>query len=55
MDDEILNQIKTNILNATSLTELQSYLSQMQKRIDFLSQIKLKPPVVSNLFNNHFC
>ena len=56
MNDAILNQIKTKILQATTLQELQIYTAQLQQRIDFLrAQIKSKPPDTSNVFNNHFC
>jgi len=56
MDDEILNQIKTNILEASTLQKLQMYTVQLQNRINFLmSQFKSKPPDTSNVFNNHFC
>jgi len=36
MDDRMLNEIKTNILEAVSLPELQIYTSELQKRINFL-------------------
>jgi len=36
MDDKILNQIKKNIFEASTLQELQIYTAQLQKRIDSL-------------------
>ena len=36
MDDEILNQIKTNIFEASTLQELQIYTVQLQERINSL-------------------
>ena len=56
MDDEILIEIKSKILNAQTIEELQVYISELQRRIQFLkSQIKSNPPVISQVFNNHFC
>jgi len=56
MDDRMLNEIKTNILEAVTLQELQIYTSELQKRINFLNcQFKSKPPDTSQVFSNHFC
>lgn len=56
MDDEFLIEIKSKILNAQTIEELQVYISDLQNRIHFLkSQVKSKPPDTSQVFNNHFC
>jgi Tfp pilus assembly protein PilO len=49
MDDRILNEIKTKILEAVTLQELQIYTTELQKRIDFL---RPQVPDTNNVFIN---
>lgn len=63
MDDPELNEIKSNMGHALTLTELQLLASQLQHRIEVLQKksefnlnlVKGHSEYGSHLFKNHYC